>query len=118
MALPRPEIMAPKLTPEELLRRMCLRHGLPPDYAIKLIPVVRRAMDSPEEVRERILTMVDGNLAQHAADRTLEPPEARDPDDAVLLAVARLMHHWTPSDAALDPDSDYGGLDLTGFGTP
>ena len=102
-------------TPEELLRRMCLHHGLPPDYAIRLIPVVRRAMSSPEEIRERILAMVDGNLAQHAADRTQAPIEARDPDDAVLLAVARLMHHWTPSDNALDPQTGLGELDL-GFG--
>jgi hypothetical protein len=103
--------------PEELLRAMCLRHGLPPDYAIRLIPVVRRAMCSPEEIRERILAMVDGNLAQHAADRTQEPPEARDPDDAVLLAVARLMHHWTPSANALDPEGGIGDFDLREFGS-
>jgi len=103
-------------TPEELLRRMCLRHGLPPDYAIRLIPVVRRAMSSPDEIRERILAMVDGNLAQHAADRSLAPPEARDPDDAVLLAVARLMHHWTPSETALDPDGGVGDIDLGELG--
>ena len=103
-------------TPEELLRRMCLHHRLPPDYAIRLIPVVRRLMSSPEEIRERILAMVEGNLAQHAADRVLTPPEAKDPDDAVLLAVARLMHHWTPSESALDPDSGFGGLDLGEFG--
>jgi hypothetical protein len=103
-------------TPEELLRRMCLRHGLPPDYAIRLIPVVRRAMSSPEEIRERILAMVDGNLAQHAADRTQAPPEARDPDDAVLLAVARLMHHWTPTETALDPDGGLRDIDLGELG--
>lgn len=103
--------------PEELLRRMCLRHGLPPDYAIRLIPVVRRAMSSPEEIRERILAMVDGNLAQHAADRTLEPPAAHDPDDAVLLAVARLMHHWTPSANSLDPEGGFGDLDLRELGS-
>jgi hypothetical protein len=103
-------------TPEELLRKMCLRHGLPEDYAIQLIPVVRRAMQSPEEVRERILAMVDGNLAQHAADRATVPVPARDPEDAVLLAVARLMHHWTPSEGALDPETGLGGLDFTGLG--
>ena len=108
--------MSPDGTPEDLLRRMCLRHGLPPDYAIRLIPVVKRAMSSPEEIRERILAMVDGNLAQHAADRSQEPPEARDPDDAVLLAVAKLMHHWTPSDHALDPEGGLGGLDFRELG--
>jgi hypothetical protein len=110
--------MTSKENPEDLLRRMCLRHGLSPDYAIKLIPVVRRAMESPEEVRERILAMVEGNIAQHAADRDETPAEARDPDDAVLLAVARLMHHWTPSDTALDPETGFGGLDLTGLENP
>lgn len=109
--------MAHDATPEELLRTMCLRHGLPPDYGIRLIPVVRRAMSSPDEIRERILAMVDGNLAQHAADRTLAPPEARDPDDAVLLAVARLMHHWTPSENALDPNGGLGDVDMREFGS-
>jgi len=106
------------MTPEEMLRRMCLRHGLPPDYAVKLIPVVRRAMESPEEVRERILAMVEGNIRQHAADRRDVPAEARDPDDAVLIAVARLMHHWTPSESALDPEQGFGDLDLTGLENP
>jgi hypothetical protein len=106
------------MTPEELLRRMCLRHGLPPDYAIKLIPVVRRAMESPEEVREKILAMVDGNLAQHAADRDGPHDLANDPDEAVLIAVARLMHHWTPSDAAMDPEKGLGGIDLSELEDP
>jgi len=110
--------MTPKSTPEDLLRRMCLRHGLPPDYAVKLIPVVRRALESPAEIRERILAMVESNIAQHAADRAVSPPEARDPDDAVLLAVARLMHHWTPSETALDSGEGLGGLDLNDFGKP
>jgi hypothetical protein len=117
MASPAPDPpMSKDGTPEDLLRQMCLRHGLPADYAIRLIPVVRRAMSSPEEIRERILAMVDGNLAQHAADRTQEPPEARDPDDAVLLAVARLMHHWTPSETGLNPEGGLGSLDLGGLG--
>jgi hypothetical protein len=106
------------MTPEELLKRMCVRHGLPPDYATKLIPVVRRAMDSPDEVRERILAMVDGNLRQHAADRDDPPVLSQDPDDAVLMAVARLMHHWTPSDAALDPETGFDGIDITGLEKP
>lgn len=106
------------MTPEEMLRKMCVRHGLPPDYATKLVPVVRRAMDSPDEVRERILAMVDGNLAQHAADID-EPPElSNDPDDAVLLAIARLMHHWTPSESALDPETGFNGIDITGLQSP
>jgi hypothetical protein len=106
------------MTPEEMLRRMCVRHGLPPDYATKLVPVVRRAMESPDEVRERILAMVEGNLAQHAADLDEPPPLTNDPDDAVLLAVARLMHHWTPSDKALDPKSGLDGFDITGLQSP
>jgi hypothetical protein len=106
------------MTPEELLRKMCVRHGLPPDYATKLVPVVRRAMDSPEEVRERILAMVEPNLAQHAADRDEPPPMTSDPDEAVLMAVARLMHHWSPSDAASDPESGISGFDITGLENP
>ena len=106
------------MTPEEMLREMCVRHGLPPDYAVKLIPVVRRAMDSSEEVRQRIMAMVEGNLAQHAADLEEQEEADRDPEEAVLLAVARLMHHWTPSESMLDLSSGFGGLDLTGLENP
>jgi hypothetical protein len=41
-----------------------------------------------------------------------------DPDEAVLMAVARLMHHWSPSDAASDPESGISGFDITGLENP
>lgn len=106
------------MTPEELLRDMCVRHGLPPDYGMKLIPVVRRAMEAPEEVRARILAMVEGNLRQHAADRGEHEEAGRDPDEAVLVAVARLMHHWKPSESILDLEQGFGGIDVSGLENP
>lgn len=106
------------MTPEEMLREMCVRHGLPPDYAVKLIPVVRRAMESPEEVRRRILAMVEGNLKQHATDLDEQHDADHDPDEAVLMAVARLMHHWKPSESMLDLSSGFGGIDITGLENP
>jgi len=106
------------MTPDEMLREMCRRHGLPPDYAVRLIPLVRRAMDSPEEVRRKILAMVDGNLAQHAADLEERSEAEHDPEEGVLVAVARLMHHWTPSETVLDLPAGFGEIDITGLENP
>ena len=98
------------MTPENLLRSMCERHGLPADYGERLIPLVRRAMAAPDEVRDRILALVDGNLAQHAAkDGNPGPLPAPDPDKEVLLAVARVLHNWTPAEPMLDLGWNVGG---------
>ena len=47
-----------------LLRRMCHRHGLPFQDASRLLPLVERALISPIDVRDRILHLVDDNLAR------------------------------------------------------
>ena len=98
------------MTPENLLRSMCERHGLPADYGERLIPLVRRAMAAPDEVRDRILALVDGNLAQHAAkDGNPCPVPTPDPDTEELHAVARVLHNWTPAEPRLDLGWNVGG---------
>ena len=106
------------MTPENLLRSMCERHGLPADYGRRLLPLVRKAMEAPDEVRERILALVDGNLANRAqggaegeahVDAHLEGS-----DHEVLIAVARVLHDWTPSEPMLDLGSTLGGLGAQG----
>lgn len=104
------------MTPENLLRSMCERHGLPPEYGARLIPLVRRAMESPEEVRDRILALVDGNLAQCAHGGGNPENLWRDLDHEVLVAVARVLHDWSPSEPLLDLGPNLGGLS-GGLGT-
>lgn len=99
------------MTPENLLRSMCERHGLPPEYGVRLLPLVQRALTAPDEVRERILALVDGNLAQVA----LKGPSAvPDLDLDVLIAVARVLHDWAPSGPMLDLGASFGGVDANG----
>jgi hypothetical protein len=67
-----------------------------------LIPLVRRAMEAPDEVRERILTLVEGNLVQRARGEDGDAKLARDLDHEVLIAVAKVLHNWSPSEPMLD----------------
>jgi hypothetical protein len=98
------------MTPENLLRSMCERHGLPADYGQRLLPLVRRAMEAPDEVRERILALVDGNLANRAQGEPPKDDAARGPDEDILLAVARVLHGWSPSEPLFDLGTSLGGL--------
>jgi hypothetical protein len=102
------------MTPENLLRSMCERHGLPADYGRRLLPLVRKAMDAPDEVRERILALVDGNLANRAQGSAELESHLEGTDQEVLVAVARVLHDWTPSEPMLDLGSTLGGLGAQG----
>ncbi|HPF13132.1 MAG: hypothetical protein H6830_11945 [Planctomycetes bacterium] len=108
------------MDPERLLKRMCDRHRLPFQPAHPLLPLIERALISPDPIRDRILALVDRNLArQNAGDSpgsTLSAVE-RDLDEEVLISVARVLHRWKgggrPQDFGQDlPGLFPGGLDL------
>jgi hypothetical protein len=95
---------------ENLLRAMCERHGLSPESGARLLPLVRRALEAPNDVRDRILRLVDDNL-KGSAPGHVEPDKLwRDIDDEVLIAVARVLHGWSPSAPMLDLGSQLGGF--------
>lgn len=95
---------------ENLLRAMCERHGLPPDYGQRLLPLVRRALLAPQPVRDRILRLVDTNL-KSCADGSVDQHKLwGDLDKEVLVAVARVLHGWSPSEPMLDLGTHLGGL--------
>jgi hypothetical protein len=82
-----------------LLERLCARHGLSVDEARGLLPLVERALVSPIDVRDRILCLIETNLARKAGgqgEATIEQLE-RDLDEEVLRAVALTLHSWEPS---------------------
>ena len=82
-----------------LLERLCARHGLALDEARCLLPLVERALVSPLDVRDRILHLIETNLARRAGgegEATLGQLE-RDLDEEVLRAVALTLHGWEPS---------------------
>ncbi|MEZ6015775.1 MAG: hypothetical protein R3F49_11715 [Planctomycetota bacterium] len=109
-----------------LLERLCARHGLNLEDGVALLPLVERALVSPKDVRDRILTLIETNLARRAegqGEATIDQLE-HDLDDEVLRAVAKTLHAWEPSQRvrefgadAPEGESDAGptgGLDLPG----
>jgi hypothetical protein len=104
------------MNPEQLLRTMCARLGLPFRHGTRLLPLVERAVRSPDDVRERLLSLVEANLA-HTAEKGRRQDEhslAGKLDGEVLTAVARVLHAWSPSRLMMDlgdkpgagPDAD------------
>jgi hypothetical protein len=89
------------MSAEHLVRALCARHGLPSDAGTPFLPLVRKALLSPDGVRERILRLVDEALAERSEALADARPGERG-DDQVLVAVARVLHQWTPSESMLD----------------
>jgi len=96
------------MNPENVVRALCARHGLPPEAGAPYMPLIERALAAPEDVRERLLTLVDGSLAQRAQGIPGDPLPRKDADREVLVAVARVLHGWTPSAPMLDLGSATG----------
>ncbi|MDA1266989.1 MAG: hypothetical protein O2816_18065 [Planctomycetota bacterium] len=95
-----------------LLLRMCTRHQLAYSDASRLLPLIERALTSPNHVRDRILVLVENNLARKAtgnAARTTEQVH-RDLDEEVLVSVTRVLHNWTPTSKVLDLGQVLPGL--------
>lgn len=103
-----------------LLQRICRRHGLAYDEATRLLPILRRAIRSPAEVRDRLLLVIERSLARRSAATARHAPDAvfRDLDDELLVSVAQVLHVWKPTGRGfgtrdlppdLYPEDDVGG---------
>lgn len=104
------------MDPQQFLQRMCDRHGLDTDRSERLLPLIKRALVSPRDVRERILSLVDHSLARQASSQADVSPELvfRDLDEQVLQSVAKMLHTWAPSTALDDLPGSLGSLFDTG----
>lgn len=108
---------------QALFARLCSRHSLDPDLLSEYVPLVERALCSPDRVRERILRLVEDSLGRRAGGdptATFDALES-DLDDEILNAVAGRLHGWSPpwrrrrTDITIDPD-DLGGTLPEGLG--
>lgn len=90
------------MSPEILASQMCLRHGLSTHVARRLVPLVGKALAAPDVLRERILVVLDHNLAKIARGEAREDAIWLDLDQEMLTNVARVLHTWTPSGQMLD----------------
>lgn len=89
------------MSAENLVRALCARHGLPEAAGTPFLPLVRKALLATDGTRDRILRLVDEALADRSEALA---GGSKDPagDDRVLVAVARVLHGWTPSEGMLD----------------
>jgi hypothetical protein len=82
-----------------------------PSRGERLLPLVRWALESPREIRQRILGIVDDTLSWHGREAAAAPAPEGEPaaepqaaaNPSVLVAVARVLHAWSPSDRILGP---------------
>jgi len=98
------------MDPRRLLIRMCTRHGLSTRYGFRLLPLVEKALESPAIVRDKILTLVEANLAGRQQGKSDVSSLFRELDDEVLISVAQLLHDWTPTGHILDMGKLLPGL--------
>ncbi|HIG11339.1 MAG: hypothetical protein ABGY71_03315 [bacterium] len=88
-----------------LLATLCARHGVEFDRGLRLLPLIRWALEGPESSRDRILSVVERTLSN---DGIPDQDHARRfraaADQAILVAVAGVLHSWSPSDKLLDLD--------------
>ena len=80
---------------------MCKRHALSPESAIPLLALVRKELKSPLGARNRILMLVDGNLAERARGSFQASKQRIERDDKLLVNIARTIHSWIPSESYL-----------------
>ncbi len=88
---------------ESVLQRLCERHGVDPSRCERLLSLVRWALKGPNETRSKVLAVVERNIA---AERDGLPGNAAEltqaADRAVLMAVAKVLHSWTPGDGSVN----------------
>ena len=93
------------MDPQHLLEELCRRHGVPPERGARLLPLVRWALEGSAAARERILSVVEETLAQRALEAE-RPGEIEAANRSILVAVARVLHDWTPSAGLLGMGGD------------
>jgi len=98
------------MDPRRLLTRMCTRHGLPTQDGLRLLPLVKKALESPSTVRDKILTLVEANLAGRKQGKSDTSSLFRELDEEVLISVGRLLHDWEPTGHILEMGKLLPGL--------
>ena len=81
-----------------------------------MIPLVQRALESPDGVRDRILALVEGNLARRGSGKEDVKKLFEDLDQEVLLAVAKILHPWAPSKKVMGMGGDLPPFFKEGLG--
>jgi transposase-like protein len=78
------------LDPESTLRRLCRRHDVPWASARRLLPLIRRAAQSPAPLRRNLLQVVEATLRRDAEELGRREQLERQ----ALIAIAHALHAW------------------------
>ena len=90
---------------EILLQQLCERHGVDLTHGQPLLPLVRWALKGPDESRRKILEVVELALRGNPGTAERTPGDLIEAaDQAILVAVARVLHGWAPKSDLLDLD--------------
>lgn len=94
------------MDPTTLLELLCRRHGVTLEFGKRFLPLVERAVQAPEDVRERILKLVEGSLKREGKRK----PRLRDieDDEELLVLVAKVLDGWAPPGWLLDWEDTQG----------
>ncbi|MFT7486752.1 MAG: hypothetical protein ACI9F9_002608 [Candidatus Paceibacteria bacterium] len=88
---------------ENLLQSLCKRHGVDPARGESLLPLIQWAQKGPPESRDRVMDVVERAIALESQGKSTDPIELSGAaDQAVLGAVARILHDWAPDDSVIE----------------
>lgn len=90
------------MDPQAFLVSVCRRHGLPPQQAEPLLPLVQLAWTARPAVRRRLLKWVEDTLERQAtiAAQAQHPPGTPEGERDLLALVAKMLHRWRADPAA------------------
>ena len=86
----------PPFDPTRKLAQLCRRHGLPDEVGQRFLLLMERAAQARPDLRERVLELVDRQLAQLAQERATARQQAASRNESCLKALAPLLHDWQP----------------------
>jgi hypothetical protein len=82
---------------ETLLKRICERLGVNPDRGESLLPLIRWALKGPEDSKARILKVIERSIEDNRDGKPTNKIElSAAADQAILVAVAQVLHTWAP----------------------
>jgi hypothetical protein len=90
------------MDPQAFLDSLCRRHGVAPQQAEPLLPLVQLAWTARPPVRRRLLKWVEDTLERGAQrDAVLEhPPGTPEGEQELLALLAKMLHRWRVDPAA------------------
>lgn len=99
------------MSPDTDLEALCERHGLPRSFGWRLMPLVRRAHQSPPQQRLFLMGLVERSFVREAERRRQAEGRRIEDEDRALEHMAGTLHRWQPPDWFRTWAEDLGAMD-------